>query len=57
MAFWYEESKVNSDEKPKAVMNFNLWTQCNSGEVSFLDIGFVVSNIKAASKLYFYITF
>lgn len=57
MAFWYEKSKANTGEKPKAVMNFNLWTQCNSGEASFLDIGFVVSNIKAASKLYFYIPF
>lgn len=57
MAFWYEKNPNGADNKPSAVMNFNLWTQCKEGKASFIDIGFLVSNIKTASKLYFYIPF
>ena len=57
MAFWYEKRESNSNRKPGAIMNFNLWTQCNAGEASFLDIGFVISDIKLANNLYFFIPF
>ena len=59
MAFWYDKKKSNSnvDNKLSAVMNFNLWTQCSSGEESFIDIGLLVSNISAAAKLHFYMPF
>ena len=75
MAFWYEKSSsAHTDElTPRAVMNFNLWTQCSSqlkpwdiirknksprsNPQSFLDIGFIIYNITAAKKLYYYIPF
>lgn len=59
MAFCYDKKKSDSasNVKPSAVMNFNLWTQCSSSEDSFIDIGFLVSNISASSKLHFYMPF
>lgn len=57
MAFWYEKRDYITDKKPSAVMNFNLWTQCKAGGETFLDIGFLVEDIKEARKLYFYVPF
>lgn len=58
MAFWADLKSETRDTLPKAVMNFNLWAQCGkTKEPSFLDIGFIVSNIFSAEKLHFYIPF
>lgn len=57
MAFWYDKAPNKADVKLKAVMNFNLWTQCSTNGESFLDIGFNVSGISAAKKLHYYIPF
>ena len=58
MAFWANLKAELSENPPTAIMNFNLWTQCGkSRESSFLDIGFVVSNIFSADKLHFYVPF
>lgn len=57
MAFWYEKRETNTGEKPSAVMNFNLWTQCKVEGKSLLDIGFMVSGIKEVRRLYFYVPF
>ena len=57
MAFWYEKNQANRSSKIEAVMNFNLWTQCGAEAESFLDIGFMISGISAAKKLFYYIPF
>lgn len=57
MAFWYKKSQTNGSVQLDAVMNFNLWTQCKANVGSFLDIGFMISGITAAEKLYYYIPF
>lgn len=57
MAFWYKKGNPKSAEKIEAVMNFNLWTQCKVESSSFIDIGFLISNISVASKLFFYMPF
>ena len=57
MAFWADLAEP-SQKPPTAVMNFNLWTQCGKAkDASFLDIGFIVSNIISADKLHFFIPF
>lgn len=50
MAFWYDKDPNKTDIELKAVMNFNLWTQCSTNGESFLDIGFNVSDISAAKN-------
>ena len=58
MAFWADLRDGSSIKPPNAVMNFNLWTQCDkANKASFLDIGFIVSNIFNAEKLHFYLPF
>lgn len=57
MAFWYEKKQSTTGAEFNAVMNFNLWTQCDAKSASFLDIGFKISCISAAKKLYYYIPF
>ena len=57
MAFWYEKNSNTAGAQLDAVMNFNLWTQCDTSSASFLDIGFKISGISAARKLYYYIPF
>lgn len=57
MAFWYEKNNSAPDKNPTAIMNFNLWTQCKSKVDSFIDIGFKVSDISSAKKLFFFIPF
>lgn len=57
MAFWYEKNMNATGVELGAVMNFNLWTQCDTSSDSFLDIGFMLSGISAAKKLYYYIPF
>ena len=56
LAFWAQKKTAATDQT-SAVMNFNLWSQCDEKGNSFLDIGFVVSNIWASSFLHFYIPF
>lgn len=59
-AFWYEKNETANDNVT-AVMHFNLWTQCGwkgkKRSEEYLDIGFILSHIDCASKLYFYIPF
>ena len=50
MAFWYDKDPNKADIKLKAVMNFNLWTQCSTNGESFLDIGFNVFGISEAKN-------
>lgn len=70
MAFWYERANNAgaSDSELSAVMNFNLWTQCGAKKsksqvdginkaTSFLDVGFLISNIQRSKKLYFFIPY
>lgn len=57
MAFWYDKNPDVTNVKLDAVMNFNLWTQCDTDTGSFLDIGFNISGISAAKKLHYYIPF
>lgn len=57
MAFWYEKTKSDASAELSAVMNFNLWTQCGVDTDSFLDIGFMITGISAAKKLFYYIPF
>lgn len=73
MAFWYtkitpdkltdelngdiQQPEIDPNHQLKAVMNFNLWTQCDKTSESFLDIGFMLENITAAEKIYYYIPF
>ena len=57
MAFWYEKNPANGSKRLEAVMNFNLWTQCGAKTESFLDIGFMISGITAAKKLFYYVPF
>ncbi len=60
LAFWQELSTNNPNAAGKcaeAVMNFNLWSHCGNKDDSFLDIGFMLSNIQSAVKLHLYIPF
>lgn len=57
LAFWYTKKARYTGDPLSVVMNFNLWTQCASSEETFLDIGFVVSNIASAEHLTLYIPF
>lgn len=59
-AFWCQK-KDGRTESVTAIMNFNLWTQCGWDKCKtfrdFLDVGFLISNLKATEKLFFYIPF
>ena len=56
-AFWYKEKESAGVTRVTAVMNFNLWCQCNWNCNPYLDIGFKIKNLQHAKTLYFFIPF
>ena len=57
-AFWYKvKNSVEKEKRVSAIMNFNLWCECNWGAKSCLDVGFKISNLQYADELYFFIPF
>lgn len=59
-AFWYSKKSATDSRELKAKLNFNLWYECGwKSEYTnpILDIGFKVSYLSHATKLYFFVPF
>ncbi|MDE7290839.1 MAG: hypothetical protein K2N58_02230 [Treponemataceae bacterium] len=56
-AFWYERNDPVKEEL-KAVLHFNLWSECGwEDKNSVLDIGFKITNLASANELSFFCPF
>ena len=59
-AFWYSKNPDKGPQELEATLNFNLWYECGWKSVNtdpVLDIGFKVSYLSHATKLYFFVPF